>query len=60
MEKAVDGAEKISDTLKLAEYYRDSIFVAMGKLREDADKLEPLVDKKVWPLPSYSDLLFNV
>ncbi len=61
LEEAVDGAEKISgDSLKHAEYYRDSVFVAMGKLRENADKLEPLVDKKIWPLPSYSDLLFNV
>ncbi len=61
LEKAVDGAEKISgDSLKHAEYYRDSVFVAMGKLRENADKLEPLIDKKIWPLPSYSDLLFNV
>ena len=24
------------------------------------DKLEVLVDKKVWPMPSYSDLLFEV
>lgn len=61
LEKAVDGAEKISgDSLKHAEYHRDSVFVAMSKLRENADKLEPLVDKKIWPLPSYSDLLFNV
>ncbi len=61
LENAVDGTEKVGeDSLKLAQYYRDIVFVTMGKLREDADKLETIVDSKAWPLPSYSDILFNV
>ncbi len=47
------------NTLKHAEYYRDVVFTAMGKLRTDADKLETMVDASIWPLPTYSDLLFN-
>ena len=30
------------------------------KLREPIDKLELIVDKAYWPVPSYSDLMFEV
>jgi len=46
--------------LKHAEYYRDIVFTAMGKLRTDGDKLETLVDAAIWPLPTYADILFNI
>jgi glutamine synthetase len=32
----------------------------MNTLREVADTLETIVDKEFWPLPTYSDMLFNV
>ena len=32
----------------------------MENLRTPADRLEVLVDKKVWPFPTYGDLLFEV
>jgi glutamine synthetase len=32
----------------------------MGLLRQDSDLLETLIDSDYWPLPSYSDMLFNV
>ncbi len=62
MEKALnDVVEKVgTDTFKIAQYYRDVIFTVMGKLRVDGDKLETLVDAKVWPFPTYADMLFNV
>ncbi|MDW7659186.1 MAG: glutamine synthetase type III, partial [Bacillota bacterium] len=48
------------DTVAQAAAYRDLVFTAMGLLRQDADKLEELVDAKFWPFPTYSDMLFNV
>jgi glutamine synthetase len=45
---------------KHAEYHRDVVFAAMAALRVDGDKLETLVDERVWPLPTYADLLFRV
>ena len=39
-------------------YYNDVIVTSMAKLREDADLLEQLTDKKYWPYPTYSDLLY--
>lgn len=39
-------------------YYQDVIIAGMQTIREDADLLEQLTDKKYWPYPTYSDLLF--
>lgn len=41
-------------------YYMDVVKKAMDDLRAPADKLEMLVDKEVWPLPTYGDLIFEV
>lgn len=43
-----------------ATYFRDSVFPAMEALRAPVDKLEMIVDKEMWPMPSYGDLLFEV
>lgn len=39
-------------------YYRDVVFPAMNDLREVVDTLEILVDYELWPLPSYTQMLF--
>ena len=41
-------------------FYKDEVKTAMEALRVPADKLEVLVDKKVWPFPTYADLIFEV
>ncbi len=43
-----------------ARYYRDEVHAAMVALREPVDKLEMIVDKSMWPMPSYGDLIFEV
>jgi len=43
-----------------AVYYRNIIFTKMQDLRIVADKLECLADSKLWPFPTYADILFNV
>ncbi len=48
-----DGAAK-------AHAYHDEVIPAMDALRAPADKLEMIVDKELWPFPSYGDLLFEV
>ena len=40
--------------------YRDTVIPAMEALRKPIDKAESIVDKSVWPMPSYSDLMFEV
>ncbi len=41
-------------------FYRDQVFKAMEELRTPADKLEFLVDQRVWPFPTYGELLYNI
>ena len=48
------------DSYKKACYYRDVVCEEMKKLREDADHLETLVDAELWPIPTYSELLFQL
>ena len=43
-----------------AYYFMEEIVPAMEALRRPVDKLEMIVDKSMWPMPSYGDLLFEV
>lgn len=43
-----------------AVYYRDNVKTAMDALRGPVDQLEMIVDKEIWPMPSYGDLIFEV
>ena len=43
-----------------ARYYYFEVTTAMEALREPVDKLEMIVDKEAWPMPSYGDLMFEV
>lgn len=58
LERAIDKAKIIGDTVKKAECYRDCVLTAMNKLRESVDALELITEKKEWPFPSYGDMLF--
>lgn len=44
----------------LAHYTRECIIPAMADVRDVADKLELIVEKKYWPFPTYGDILFYV
>lgn len=43
-----------------AVFFRESIVPAMKALRKPVDELEMIVDKDMWPMPSYGDLIFEV
>ena len=60
LEKDVDGAAKVTSAGENALYYRNTVFVDMGDLREDVDTLEGFVPASQWPVPSYGELLFSV
>ena len=44
----------------MAMAYHDQIVPAMAALRKPVDELELLVDKAIWPMPTYGDLMFEV
>lgn len=51
IEKKEEGPER-------AGYCLDVIMPAMTELRTPVDALEMIVDKEMWPMPSYGDLMF--
>ena len=59
LEKIRDNVPK-NDALETAKYYQSEVLVAMDELRKIADKLETMVAKDFWPMPTYTDLLYNV
>ena len=59
----IDATEKcgtIENNKEQANAYHDTVVPAMEALRAPADKLEMMVDKELWPMPSYGDLIFEV
>ncbi len=60
LRKVTAEASGIQDNEERAHYYHDHVMTAMNDLRQPIDKLEMLVDKEVWPMPSYGDLIFEV
>ncbi|RLS62304.1 MAG: glutamine synthetase type III [Planctomycetota bacterium] len=57
LEKTLTHSEP--DTEKHMKFMRDSVVVAMVKLRECSDALERRMPADHWPLPTYADLLFS-
>lgn len=58
--EATDKASAVSEGREQAICYRDEVKTAMDALRAPVDQLEMIVDKEMWPMPSYGDLIFEV
>lgn len=58
--KLMDDAGEVVGVDSHARYMREVIVPAMEELRKPIDELEMIVDKDLWPMPSYGDLLFEV
>ena len=55
-----DKAFAMPDGMEQAKFYHESVVPAMEALRAPVDRLEMIVDKEMWPMPSYGDLMFEV
>ncbi|MDO4565194.1 MAG: glutamine synthetase III [Clostridia bacterium] len=64
MSKCLSAADELEDALRRfdcsAESMRDHLKPRMEDLREAVDRLECMIDKGLWPLPSYGEILFSV
>ncbi len=60
LERVETEAGTMENAKEQAFYYKDAVRTAMEKLRKPVDEAEMLVDKKVWPVPTYGDLIFEV
>jgi len=57
MQKAREAAKDAPDAFAQAMAYSD-IAASLRELRKPLDRLEELVDNRIWPLPKYRELLF--
>ena len=63
LQKLIDLDKKsaeVPEGAELAHYFHEEIVPAMAELRAPVDNLEMIVDKEMWPMPSYGDLMFEV
>ena len=58
--KVTDEAAGKEEGSVQANFYHSDVVPAMEALRTPVDKLEMIVDKEAWPMPSYGDLIFEV
>ena len=58
--EVTEKAAEMEEGEEQARYYHFTVVQAMAALRSPVDKLEMIVDKEAWPMPSYGDLMFEV
>ncbi len=58
--EVTEKASAMKEGQARAIYYYTDVMTAMEALRTPVDALEMIVDKEVWPMPSYGDLIFEV
>ena len=60
LEKVEAQAGAMENAKEQAFFYKDVVREVMQELRDPADELEMIVDKDIWPLPTYGELMFEV
>lgn len=60
LSELVEQAAAMEEGEAKARFYHFDVVPAMEALRAPVDKLEMIVDKEAWPMPSYGDLIFEV
>ena len=60
LKKLEEEASAMDDVKAQAFFYKDTVKAAMEELRVPADELEMIVDKEIWPIPTYGELMFEI
>ncbi len=60
LEAYMEQSNHLDCVREMANFCHDKVTPAMRALREPIDRLELLVDKAIWPVPTYGDLMFEV
>lgn len=55
-----DKASQQQEGFEQATFFKNEVVPVMESLRVPVDQLEMIVNKEMWPMPSYGDLLFEV
>ena len=60
LNEGTSTAFSISDSYKKTIYYDTELIPILNEMRVIVDELELLIEKSVWSIPTYFDLLFNL
>ena len=60
LQDLMEEASTIEVGVKSANFFKDKVVPAMQELRAPVDALELIVDKDLWPVPTYGELLFEI
>ncbi len=60
LEQVEEEASAMTDAKEQAFFYKDVVRTAMEELRAPADELEMMVDKEIWPIPTYGELMYEI
>jgi glutamine synthetase len=60
MEKKLKEAEEIENLSTRAKFFPDTLLEMMHATRVRIDELEEVMPDEIWPLPKYSEMLFNL
>ncbi len=60
LEEDVLRVRDFDSTLEMSQFYRDHVIPHMNDLRGAVDELETFVDSRLWPYPSYGEILYSV
>ncbi len=58
--RLTDQAAAMKEGEEQARFYHFDVVPSMETLRAPVDRLEMIVDKDAWPMPSYGDLIFEI
>ncbi len=60
LEEKTAAAAAQENMLVMATAYRDEVVATMEKLRKCVDSIEVMMPSDKWPVPAYSEMIFNV
>lgn len=61
LEMQINKVQSIkANAYEVALLWKDNVLLAMNELRKVVDKLETIVDSTYWPMPTYTNLLFDI
>ncbi len=60
LKECMEQSDRVEGMQETAIFCHDCVTPAMKALRDPIDQLELLVDKDIWPVPTYGDLMFEV
>ena len=59
LRQILEDTKGSDDLIATANFYTTWIIPAMEGLREAVDRLETIMGKEFWPMPTYGDLMFT-